>query len=249
VTAITLVFYQDFGRMSRLPEHAGQIRPTGDQAGVAGAGQHFGDRTRVLLLDEDHRRRASRHPTPVDLGIAVGAAPSMAPTSRCTGSPGRRPPLTLQGEFSCGPHRHLRPAACARPRNGANLGAVPDVSQVCACKVVRGQRPVSQFRTGVLAQLTRKPNTIARTMLSHHCHAAVRPRRRNCRPTDLVFTTKYGLPIDLRNFNRSWDNRVVRSGVGRSPFTTGAGPAARSWSTSTCTPASSCASCGTRSFR
>jgi len=32
-------------------------------------------------------------------------------------------------------------------------------------------------------------------------------------PTDLVFTTKYGLPIDPRNFNRSWDNRVVRSGV------------------------------------
>jgi integrase len=32
-------------------------------------------------------------------------------------------------------------------------------------------------------------------------------------PTDLVFTTKYGLPIEPRNFNRSWDNRVVRSGV------------------------------------
>ncbi|MEV5720280.1 tyrosine-type recombinase/integrase [Amycolatopsis mediterranei] len=32
-------------------------------------------------------------------------------------------------------------------------------------------------------------------------------------PTDLVFTTKYGRPIEPRNFNRSWDNRVARSGV------------------------------------
>lgn len=32
-------------------------------------------------------------------------------------------------------------------------------------------------------------------------------------PTDLVFTTKYGQPIDPRNFNRSWDNRVARCGV------------------------------------
>ncbi|GGU47233.1 site-specific integrase [Lentzea flava] len=31
--------------------------------------------------------------------------------------------------------------------------------------------------------------------------------------SDLVFTTKFGLPIDPRNFNRSWDNRVARSGV------------------------------------
>jgi integrase len=30
---------------------------------------------------------------------------------------------------------------------------------------------------------------------------------------DLVFTTKYGRPIEPRNFNRSWDNRVARSGV------------------------------------
>jgi integrase len=32
-------------------------------------------------------------------------------------------------------------------------------------------------------------------------------------PTDLVFTTKYGRPIEPRNFNRSWDNRVARSDV------------------------------------
>ncbi|MEW2505725.1 tyrosine-type recombinase/integrase [Amycolatopsis sp. NPDC047767] len=31
-------------------------------------------------------------------------------------------------------------------------------------------------------------------------------------PNDLVFTTKYGLPIDPPNFNRSWDNRVTLRG-------------------------------------
>jgi hypothetical protein len=46
-------------------------------------------------------------------------------------------------------------------------------------------------------------------------------------------TTKYGLPIDPRNFNRSWDNRVARSG--RSPCTMAAGPAGRCWLTWTCT--------------
>jgi integrase len=33
--------------------------------------------------------------------------------------------------------------------------------------------------------------------------------------SDLVFTTAFGNPIDPRNFNRSWDRRLVRSQVRR----------------------------------
>jgi integrase len=32
-------------------------------------------------------------------------------------------------------------------------------------------------------------------------------------PTDIVFTTRYGLPIEPRDFNRSYDARIQRAGV------------------------------------
>jgi integrase len=33
--------------------------------------------------------------------------------------------------------------------------------------------------------------------------------------TGLIFTSRYGTPIDPRNFNRAWDTRVARAGVGK----------------------------------
>jgi integrase len=38
---------------------------------------------------------------------------------------------------------------------------------------------------------------------------------RRWRPTDLVFATRYGTPIEPRNFNRSFDYRVRLAGVRR----------------------------------
>jgi integrase len=55
-------------------------------------------------------------------------------------------------------------------------------------------------------------------------------------PNDLVFTTKYGLPIDPRNFNRPGTTGPRAPRSGRSPFTMAGGPEARCWSTWTCTP-------------
>src|SRR5439155_3715760 len=31
--------------------------------------------------------------------------------------------------------------------------------------------------------------------------------------TNMVFTTKYGLPVEPRNFNRSYDSRIRRAGL------------------------------------
>src|SRR5213078_1276783 len=33
--------------------------------------------------------------------------------------------------------------------------------------------------------------------------------------TDLIFTTRYGTPIEPRNFNRSYDSRIIKAAVRR----------------------------------
>jgi integrase len=63
----------------------------------------------------------------------------------------------------------------------------------------------------------------------------------------LVFTTRYGTPIEPRNFNRSWTPAVRRPASGRSLFTTVAAAAAPCSPTWTCTLGWPCRSCGTRS--
>lgn len=46
-----------------------------------------------------------------------------------------------------------------------------------------------------------------------HQLAAARSAGEAWHSTNMVFTTKYGLPVEPRNFNRSYDSRIQRAGV------------------------------------
>jgi integrase len=50
-----------------------------------------------------------------------------------------------------------------------------------------------------------------RRAVQHHDRAAAGDAWQNSR--GLVFTTRYGTPIEPRNFNRSWDHRCTKAGV------------------------------------
>jgi integrase len=65
----------------------------------------------------------------------------------------------------------------------------------------------------------------------------------------LIFTTKWGTPIEPRNFNRAWMPAARRLGSARSRCTTGGVPARRYWWTWTCIPARSCRSFAMRRSR
>lgn len=63
--------------------------------------------------------------------------------------------------------------------------------------------------------------------------------------SDMVFTTRYGTPVEPRNFTREFDRRCERAASAVSACTTPATPAPRFWPRSTSTRGSRCRSFAT----
>lgn len=66
-------------------------------------------------------------------------------------------------------------------------------------------------------------------------------------PSDLIFITRYGRPVEPRNFNRFWDRRGDTAGVRRITVRDARRTWPRSWPTWTPTPGWRCRSSATRS--
>jgi integrase len=101
-----------------------------------------------------------------------------------------------------------------------------DIALVGAHGAVLARLRIADNGTG-LAQLHRKTKTAASEAtlpIPDLCVNALRIRKDQqtqaqaamgtvWRGSALVFTTAYGTPIEPRNFNRSWDARIAKSGI------------------------------------
>jgi len=85
---------------------------------------------------------------------------------------------------------------------------------------------IQRVRGRLLHRETKTEASDAPLPLPAICVAALRLRKaeqeaarekagKEWHPTDLIFTTRHGTPIEPRNFNRSYDNRIIKAKVRR----------------------------------
>jgi integrase len=108
-------------------------------------------------------------------------------------------------------------------RKGEVLGLVEDDVDVAAGELTVGWQ-LQRVGRQLLHRQTKTEGSDATLPLPEICAAALQERatakdedRRAAgiewQGSKLLFTTKYGTPIEPRNFNRSWDARCARAGV------------------------------------
>jgi integrase len=83
---------------------------------------------------------------------------------------------------------------------------------------------IQRVRRRLLRRETKTESSDATLPLPEICLAALRLRQaereeakikavKTWQESDLVFTTRYGTPVEPRNFNRSWDARIAKAGI------------------------------------
>jgi integrase len=108
-------------------------------------------------------------------------------------------------------------------RKGEALGLMWDDVDLDAGELTIGWQ-LQRVRRQLLRRATKTESSDATLPLPEICLAALRLRRAEedaaivaagpaWQGSKLVFTTRYGTPIEPRNFNRSWDARIANAGI------------------------------------
>ncbi|HEX4699164.1 MAG TPA: tyrosine-type recombinase/integrase [Actinomycetes bacterium] len=145
-------------------------------------------------------------------------------------------------------------------RRGEVLGLSWDELDIDAGEL-RVAWQLQRVRGQLLRRETKTESSDAPLPLPEICMTALRERRERqdewrdaagpaWQGTNLVISTRYGLPVEPRNFHRDFKARCAKAGVRPiSVHYTRRAPAPRYWSPSTSTPAWRCRCCGTARSR